>query len=247
MKTTFDKKTIPIAIGTKTLFSLIVLVSGSFSLQAQCSMTIPSSPGHVKISSSQTITATGTVYWVCEGVNLIVTYSPGSAFYLEKNATIKFLDSDGDAVWAKAGCVVTNNSIDVITVTCNPSTVTMANTGSGTIVPISCTSVTYVYSMVGSGPCVGTPGGINDYSEILPIRLYPNPVISSFTLSIDNDQNFKQFTFVLYNVLGEEVKRVEDITQNEIKFSREKLQSGIYIYQLLNENITVNRGKIVME
>ena len=184
---------------TKTLFFLIFLFCGNFYLKAQqCNVSIPFM--YVKVSNDQTIDATFAIppiFWVCEGVKLTITASAGSTFYLEQNASITFVDSDGDAVWAKPGCVVTNNSSESIAVTCNSSTVTLNNTGSGNIVPLACSSVTYNYSLVGGSPCLATPGGIHDYAEIIPVILYPNPVIASFILSMDNTRNFKQLTFII--------------------------------------------------
>lgn len=229
----------------KTLFSLIALISGSFCIQAQCDM----NPFMFnKITSNQTVNGSALVgYWVCEGVHLTVTSSPGLVYLLEQNATINFTGSDGDAIWAKNGCTVTNNSDADLAVSGNIANITLNNNGSGSITPISCSAVTYDYSLTGGSPCSAITSGINDYSGILQIRVYPNPVFSSFTLSIDKDQNFKQFTFILYNMLGEEMKRVENIAQNETEVSRGKLPSGIYMYKLLNESSTVKSGTIIME
>ena len=239
MKTTFNITRI-----AKTFFILIALVSGSFYLQAQCSQYAAMTN---QITSDQTVNGSALLgYWVCEGVHLTVLSSQGLIYLLEKNATITFTNTEGDAVWAKDSCVITNNSTQGIALTCNPSTVTLHNNSSGSItIANSCTSVIYDYTLTGGGPCIAS--GINDISGSLPTHLFPDPVISSFMLSIDNDQNFKHLTFVLYNVLGEEVKRVENITQKETEVSRGNLQSGFYMYKLLNENITVNSGKIIMK
>ncbi len=213
-----------------------------------CNTTIMALPNHVQISYDQSLIASGESYWVCEGVNVTVTSSPGmNLFYLEKKSTLTFMGSGGDGIWAKDSCVVTNNSSDYISVTCNPSTVTLLNNGAGTINSISCANIVYDYYLVGGSPCIGTPGSIYDYSQIMPTSIYPNPIISSFVLFIVTNSLNEALTFVLYNTLGKEVKRVENISSMETTLSRGNLKSGIYSYQLMNKSIVVSVGKISID
>ncbi|MBA4323353.1 MAG: hypothetical protein C0408_11105, partial [Odoribacter sp.] len=143
-------------------------------------MTIYPVPGHVKISSDQSVNASSGVYWVCEGVTLIVLSSPGTTFLLEKHASIIFSGGSGDLVYAKDSCSVTNNSSDDVGVTCNPATVIMSNTGSGSITVVNtCTPVIYDYSLLpgGAGPCGGL-AGVPEEINSKTFSLFPNPVKS---------------------------------------------------------------------
>ena len=63
--------------------SIIAVLMGGYAT-GQCNMLIPMSPGHIQISSSQSINATGIIYWVCEGVTLTINSSPGATYLLEK-------------------------------------------------------------------------------------------------------------------------------------------------------------------
>lgn len=126
-------------------------------LAAQCE-TMPINPTAIIISSNQTIDESisdGNQIWVCEGVTLTVTGSVGNQFLLEENVNLIFNGTDGDDVYAKANCSVTNNSDQEIVVTTVASTTT---SNGGNIVRFNCSTINYDYSFAPASNCVTTTG-----------------------------------------------------------------------------------------
>ncbi|MBI4647088.1 MAG: T9SS type A sorting domain-containing protein [Bacteroidia bacterium] len=85
----------------------------------------------------------------------------------------------------------------------------------------------------------------NDYKIII----YPNPFTNFITFKINPvlNQESKKLIFVLYDLLGKEVKHIENIKLNTIEFNRDNLSKGIYIYHIMNENCVIETGKIIAE
>ena len=83
----------------------------------------------------------------------------------------------------------------------------------------------------------------NDYKIII----YPNPFTNFITFKISPvlKQESKKLIFVLYDLLGKEIKRFENIKLNTIEFNRENLSNGMYIYNIMNENGIIGIGKII--
>ncbi len=83
-------------------------------------------------------------------------------------------------------------------------------------------------------------------TEIL--NVYPNPFNGqtkiSYTLNIPGHVNLK-----LYNTIGQEIIELENDIENaglhEIKFTNDKLPSGIYFLRLIHEGKTITQ-KIVL-
>jgi len=212
----------------KLFLTLLVIVVGIKISEAQCTVNIFPIPGHVQITTSQTIAATGTVYWVCEGVTLTVSSSPGSAFLLEKNATIIFNGGSGDQVSAKDNCVITNNSNDDVGVICNLATITMNNLGSGTlVVDFSCNPVIFDYSLLpgGAGTCGAT--GIYEESNNADLSFYPNPVKSGNEVffALPNNAEIKG----LYDITGRNVGIKKNSNSS---FSTVGLKAGFYFVKI---------------
>ena len=135
----------------KSLLVFIAAFSFAFA-QAQCTMNIFPQPGHIPVTTNSSINAVGSVYWICSGLTVTILSSQGDIYLCESNVTLNIVGSAGDQVYAKAGCIINNSSSADIGVSCDPSNVTLNNTGSGTLtVDMICTPVIYDYSMIG-GP-----------------------------------------------------------------------------------------------
>jgi hypothetical protein len=74
--------------------------------------------------------------------------------------------------------------------------------------------------------------------------IYPNPVSRFATVKFDNPSG-KNFSFVVYNLTGQSVMVIHDITGSEFTFERGNLPAGVYIYQLKNANES-HTGKIII-
>ncbi|MCH8903672.1 MAG: T9SS type A sorting domain-containing protein, partial [Bacteroidetes bacterium] len=99
--------------------------------------------------------------------------------------------------------------------------------------------------------CVGTldivATGIRDLSFDEAITIYPNPFSSHTTLFFNNYKQ-DEYTFFLYNVVGEEVMKVEQISTRQKEIGRSNLPKGLYIYKVIdNDNILLGTGKLVVE
>jgi hypothetical protein len=65
--------------------------------------------------------------------------------------------------------------------------------------------------------------------------IYPNPFITE--TKILADKKFTDATLTLYDILGQEIKTMKNISAESIQLERENLQSGIYILYLQEDSI----------
>jgi hypothetical protein len=78
----------------------------------------------------------------------------------------------------------------------------------------------------------------------LGVTIYPNPLNSSSTINIE--QNTLGTQFKLYDILGHEVYTTLLETPHTT-IEKGDLQKGIYIYQILNENQSLAKGKLIIQ
>jgi hypothetical protein len=76
--------------------------------------------------------------------------------------------------------------------------------------------------------------------------LYPNPTSHNAILQFNNPTK-DSFTFLLYNTYGNVVKKLNDITTDNIIIERQALATGLYFFQLISNNKIVTTGKLVIE
>lgn len=222
------------------LFIAALFIKG-LSGQSICSLTLAPSPGHVKITNSQTINGTGTIYWLCSGISVIVNSSTGSTFILEQNVDLIINGSSGDAIFAKPGCTVTNNSSQSISVTSNTTNVTRINNASGNIVDIHCPSVTYEYTFVGGSACVGTTTSL-DQLDLSYIRVGPNPVQRGEEIYLSGNNN------------SETEARISDLSGKTMwiekgaiqSISTKSLKPGVYFLEFNSKGASVKYKIMVM-
>ncbi|OFX17263.1 MAG: hypothetical protein A2033_00330 [Bacteroidetes bacterium GWA2_31_9] len=88
--------------------------------------------------------------------------------------------------------------------------------------------------------------GINDMSDLINVKLYPNPFSENAVISIDNSE-FNNATLNITSVLGNSVKEIKNITGNQILINRENLKSGIYIYNFKESEKIIKTGKFVIK
>ena len=51
----------------------------------------------------------------------------------------------------------------------------------------------------------------------------------------------------MYNVFGQKVKVLEHLSGNSIRIAREKLPEGVYIYEVVEKDVRIGNGKLVVE
>jgi hypothetical protein len=88
------------------------------------------------------------------------------------------------------------------------------------------------------------PTSVKDITDNNTCIIYPNPV-SGFATVKFNNPNGDIYTFTIYNLAGQAVKIIHDISSSEFTFDKEELPSGMYIYVLNSVNKT-NTGKLVI-
>lgn len=86
----------------------------------------------------------------------------------------------------------------------------------------------------------------NKTNETINIKLYPNPFSQTATLEFENPQN-KSHQLNVFNTIGQLVLSIENIKSNQVLIERKELQSGLYFYQLRNEEGVIGTGKMMIE
>ena len=77
-------------------------------------------------------------------------------------------------------------------------------------------------------------------------KLYPHPLTDQSKLVFDNHAR-SSFTFSLYNIRGQQIRTIKNITTDNIVINKDNLSSGIYLFQLKsNDASEVIKGKVVV-
>jgi len=85
--------------------------------------------------------------------------------------------------------------------------------------------------------------GIND-NAIDPMNLFPNPLSNKTTIKFSNP-NHSNYKLSIFNISGNKVFELDDITTDKIEFERGNLPAGVYLIELNGEK--VYRGKMVIK
>lgn len=88
--------------------------------------------------------------------------------------------------------------------------------------------------------------GISIPEMKLDFKLYPNPVTQLSTLEFKNPSKLN-CTFTLYDLRGQIVKTIINITGEKTEIDRENLLSGLYFFQLSNDKQIIATGKLTIE
>lgn len=89
----------------------------------------------------------------------------------------------------------------------------------------------------------------NRLSEADYVKIYPNPIVNEATIKINESVDLEKhkISIVLYNIVGKEVYKASNIKEFEVRFNRDGLQSGMYIYQLKIDDKTQTTGRITLK
>jgi hypothetical protein len=103
----------------------------------------------------------------------------------------------------------------------------------------------------------GTPGAANSINvgfeelvaaEKLTLSIYPNPVRTEATIKINADQEIAEGTLEIYNLSGQKVQQIENVTSKLLDFNRNGLQSGCYFVRYTNPAGNISGvGKMMVE
>lgn len=100
----------------------------------------------------------------------------------------------------------------------------------------------------GTATDVCTIIGINETpSPSFDVTVYPNPFSDQATVSINSAiENFQNGVFVIYDVMGREVQRINLTQQNSFTIYRKNLSSNIYLFNVIKENKILYSGKLTI-
>ena len=86
--------------------------------------------------------------------------------------------------------------------------------------------------------------GINENNMRNYISVYPNPFNSSTTIQFNSTINNGELN--IFNLYGQKIKTINNITGNKIKIDRDNLPSGIYFIRLTQDNKTITTDKLII-
>lgn len=88
--------------------------------------------------------------------------------------------------------------------------------------------------------------GIDEMTQInSKVIVYPNP-FSSSTIVLTKIE-LKNGDLIIFDIHGQEIKKIKNIHGQQILINRSGLISGIYFYQLKEENEIISTGKLIAE
>jgi hypothetical protein len=88
---------------------------------------------------------------------------------------------------------------------------------------------------------LGTNSYIGDTNEV---KLYPNPFSTFINVIINDASQINNAELRIYDVFGREVKTAT-ISKQATTFDTSNLPSGIYLYKVMNDNKTIQSGKLI--
>ena len=80
---------------------------------------------------------------------------------------------------------------------------------------------------------------VNEFSLQNKIQIFPNPFSNETTITFPNNIN-DNYTLIIYDLQGTQVKKFSEINMNKIIISSNNLNDGLYLFTLNN----INKGNI---
>ncbi|HEY5592578.1 MAG TPA: T9SS type A sorting domain-containing protein, partial [Paludibacter sp.] len=147
------------------------------------------------------------------------------------------------------GAVSINNySIFCGTIVCNNGALGAINTGvtlNGRALTTSGALTTAAINtiMPNTCPTTGIPSiAAQNTSDALTIA--PNPFSKSTNVVVNDPSKIRNYRLMIYNVLGKEVMNAS-IMEKSTTLNTSSLHSGIYFYKVLDNNNTIQTGKMI--
>ena len=78
------------------------------------------------------------------------------------------------------------------------------------------------------------------------VKVFHNPMSTEATVKIDQSVDLEggKVSFLIYNIVGKEVFRVNIVRTKEIKIINENLLPGLYFFQLVDNGKILSTGRI---
>jgi hypothetical protein len=87
--------------------------------------------------------------------------------------------------------------------------------------------------------------GISEYNNIF-LRTYPNPTNQSANIEFNNIRK-QNCILTLYDIRGQVVRTINNITTNKVEIERQSLANGLYFFQLHTDKHIIATGKLTFE
>lgn len=88
---------------------------------------------------------------------------------------------------------------------------------------------------------------ISEMNSSNKTSVYPNPFTTSTIIKLFSLASSTNLSFVMYDILGNEVRKIVSISNEQLIINREELLCGIYFYRLSDAEKVVASGKLLVE
>ncbi|PQJ79610.1 T9SS type A sorting domain-containing protein [Polaribacter porphyrae] len=84
----------------------------------------------------------------------------------------------------------------------------------------------------------------NEKFERDALKIYPVPFSENCTFQFP--RQLLNGKLIIYNSLGKEVRKIENINTKKLKFERKQLKSGVYFYNVVQDSTSLSKGKFTI-
>jgi hypothetical protein len=88
--------------------------------------------------------------------------------------------------------------------------------------------------------------GTNESFSKTKFKIYPNPTNQFATLEFNNPTK-QNCTLILYNLQGQVVQKIKNITAEKVEIEKQNLSTGLYFFQLHTDRQIIANGKLTFE
>jgi hypothetical protein len=156
------------------------------------------------------------------------------------------------------GCCDGSVTVNNLTGGCPPYMYTWSPGFSGPYIPEICFDTTFTLTIIDFGSCcpdttiecrINSTTGTNNNltSNATSFSFFPNPFNDYATFEIHNRISNAEYSVDIYNMLGNCVKSIQNITENSLMISSKELRSGIYTFKVIQNKEVAGTGKIIVE
>lgn len=84
-----------------------------------------------------------------------------------------------------------------------------------------------------------------DKADVELVKVYPNPFVTDATIRLNKDIDLEnsRVSITIYNIVGKEVLRLNNVREYDIRITRDVFLSGMYIYQLKVDDKVLTTGR----
>lgn len=91
------------------------------------------------------------------------------------------------------------------------------------------------------------PSGVSDITEKEIVKVFPNPANDIVKFNIADKISYKNTILVIYNPKGQKEVELLYINNKALIWHTKMHSPGLYLYQLIENNVLVDRGKFIIE